>query len=313
MRLHHRQRLTGALAAGLGLALLAAPALADVGFRYKLADFAGTVPYSQPHLYADPHHDEVYVVFTNEVRVFNETGMETYSFLAPLNRGWITDLAVDEGGDILVLSRDVKGLTDIWRCDYRGRLMHYIPRTGWPSAYADLPLDRLFLVDGRLLLVSEEAMQVVEATVDGGFVRGWDLGAMLNIDEADRANQRIGQVNVDRSGNLLLTIPVLFRAFVVSPDGEVRDFGTAGSGPGRFGIVSGIAADADGHLFVADKLRHVVMMFDEQFQFVQEFGRMGMGPENLRGPSEIAVGPGGTVYVTQQGRRGVSVFTVGSE
>ena len=54
----------------------------------------------------------------------------------------------------------------------------------------------------------------------------------------------------------------LFSAFRLSPGGEVAQFGRPGSGPGKFGVVAGIAADEAGYIYVADRLRSVVLVFD---------------------------------------------------
>ena len=53
----------------------------------------------------------------------------------------------------------------------------------------------------------------------------------------------------------------------------MHSFGTRGSGPGKFNIVAGIAADESGHLFVTDTLRAVVIAFDKELKFVGEFSR----------------------------------------
>jgi DNA-binding beta-propeller fold protein YncE len=112
---------------------------------------------------------------------------------------------------------------------------------------------------------------------------------------------------------MLFTVPVLFAAFVVSPQGEVRSFGRVGSGPGMFGIVSDIVSDDRGNYLVADKLRSVVMIFDATFGFIQEFGYLTTRPDGLIRPSRLAVSGSGRLYVTQMRHNGISVFDLGSE
>ena len=87
---------------------------------------------------------------------------------------------------------------------------------------------------------------------------------------------------------------MLFKAFVVSPDGKVTaSFGKAGSAPGLFGIVGGIAKDDQGNYLVVERLRSVVMVFDKEFRFLKEFGYRGDKPGNLIRPNEVAVGNAG--------------------
>ena len=91
--------------------------------------------------------------------------------------------------------------------------------------------------------------------------------------------------------------------------GKVRAFGTRGSSPGKFNVVSGIAADDNGNIYVADTLRCVVMIFDREFNFRTEFGYRGLEPGNLIAPMELTV-DSDRVYVAQTRSRGVSVFRV---
>jgi hypothetical protein len=110
---------------------------------------------------------------------------------------------------------------------------------------------------------------------------------------------------------MLFTVPVLFQAFVVTPDGKMAgSFGKAGSAPGRFGVISGIARDDQGNYLVVERLRSVVMVFSKEFQFLMEFGYRGDKPGNLIRPNQVEMGNAGKIFVTQVRNRGVSVFNV---
>jgi DNA-binding beta-propeller fold protein YncE len=309
----HAQRRSVRLTASLVLAaLVALPAAA--GYRYQLADFAGPVRHDSPRLHADRHHDEIYTLYANEIRVFNRSGMEVYRFEADSRLGVVVDLAAEPGGDLLLLATGADqghGLRGrlLMRCTYRGEPVEAVERRGWPDSLADLPVDRLFLQGERLVLVNMRQMRVIETGLDGTYLRDWDLGARLGIDESERETVQISGIAPGPGGSLLVTVPVLVKVFAVSPEGEVRSFGRSGSSPGLFGVVSGVATDEAGRLFVADRLRHAVMVFDEGFGFVEEFGYPGNRPENLSGPSDLVVDAQGKVYVAQRGGRGVSVFT----
>jgi hypothetical protein len=156
-------------------------------------------------------------------------------------------------------------------------------------------------------------MRVVITDRDGVFVRSLDLATMIDLPPGERPATKLSGFNLDGSGNMLFTVPVLFAAFVVSPQGEVRSFGRVGSGPGMFGIVSDIVSDDRGNYLVADKLRSVVMIFDATFGFIQEFGYLTTRPDGLIRPSRLAVSGSGRLYVTQMRHNGISVFDLGSE
>ena len=94
---------------------------------------------------------------------------------------------------------------------------------------------------------------------------------------------------VDSQGNMFFTVPVLFTAFRLSADGELTGFGRAGSGRGKFGVVAGIATDEMGYIYVSDRLRCVVLVFDPNLQFQTEFGYRGDQPSNLIVPDDLAI------------------------
>jgi hypothetical protein len=169
----------------------------------------------------------------------------------------------------------------------------------------------MFYRDGKYLFLGSSSMQVVVTDRNGVFQRGYNLADILEIPEKDRPDTEIFGFSLDAEGNMLFTVPVLFKAYVVTPEGKLAgSFGKAGSAPGLFGIVSGIARDDRGSYLVVERLRSVVMIFDKEFRFVQEFGYRGDKPANLIRPNELAFGNGGKLYVTQLRNRGVSVFAV---
>jgi len=289
-----------------------APCAADdllVSHLYELSDFNGPVPYNDAILHADRKHDEVYAVVGGEVRVFNRNGMEIYRFQQETTDGRIMALAVDERGDIftLKLDREAQGDDRNWwiqRSDYRGELIGRIDVSELPTEIADFVPNRMFLHDGRFVLVSTSGMQVVTVDRSGRFQSRLDLAELLQIEKPD--SLEISGFSIDRSGNLLFTIPVHFRAYVVAPDETVRSFGSPGSARGKFGIVAGIVGTDDGHYVVTDKLRRVVMVFDSSFRVVAEFA--GSDRRDLARPTALALGNAGKVYVTQTQNRGIAVL-----
>ena len=72
--------------------------------------------------------------------------------------------------------------------------------------------------------------------------------------------------------------------------------------------MAGIVRDSKGNFVVVDKLKAAVMVFDQNFNFVTQFGSYGKKPGNLVAPDDIAIDNRDRVYVTQMGRMGVSVF-----
>jgi hypothetical protein len=305
------------LAALLFLAPFPAQASAEVKstFLYSLANFHGKLPYNEVRVRVDRARDEVYVVERGIVRVFNDSGMEFFWFGDNPELGSIYDMAVDEKGDIFLLSFDFTRLEDpkyyLLRCNYRGDVKEKLMVEGFPPGHPEFFPNYMFYQNGRFFFLSSSMMRVVVTDRNGVFQKGYDLANILEIPEKDRPDTEIFGFNLDPEGNMLFTVPVLFKAFVVSPEGKVAaSFGKAGSAPGLFGIVSGIAMDDQGNYLVVERLRSVVMVFDKNFGFLKEFGYRGGKPGNLIRPSELAAGNAGKLYVTQLANRGVSVFLV---
>jgi hypothetical protein len=272
-------------------------------------------PFSWAGLAFDREQNEVYVCDTafGMVRIFNENGMEVYNFGEDGTLGNIYDVALDKDGDILVLSYIVttKGTTySITRCNYRGEPKSKIEIRNVPPELSKIWPIRIVNKEGHLYLVDKNAMKIIVTDKEGLFENGYDIASILKLSENKRANTGIVGFSVDKDGNILFTIPVLFQAFKLSPDRTLVSFGRRGSAPGRFNVVGGIASDDKGYYYLTDTLRCVVMIFDKDFNFQTEFGYRGFGPGNLIAPKDLGVDGAGRVYVNQSRRRGVSVFKI---
>jgi hypothetical protein len=142
------------IALGGTVSAAAASGPISVGHLYELSDFTGTIPYTDATVIADPAHDEAYTLFANDVRVFNGTGMQVFSFSLDGTKGQIVDLAVDDHGDLLTLIYGLVG-TDgripwtLERADYRGRPLGAVP-LAIPEGLATFNPNRLVLNSGTI-------------------------------------------------------------------------------------------------------------------------------------------------------------------
>lgn len=300
------------------LALSVVPAFsepADVVYRHDLADFTGTIPTSDARVVADPPRSEVYTLYGNEVRVFNDAGMEIYRFTVDLETGRLVDLAVEQDGDLLMLVYESfagEG-TKNWsllRADFRGRPQARIDIDRSGAAERLLP-NRLLLRGGAIWLVSLNQMLAAVVSGDGRLERTLDLFAIAGLDEKDRNSTEVSGFDVAADGSVVFAVPVQFRVYSLDPDGSVRAFGRAGSAAGNFGVVGAVVIDGEGNLFVSDRLRSVVMVFTREFRFLREFGRTA-NREWLARPGAMALDPAGRLYVSQVRNRGVAVFAIAS-
>jgi DNA-binding beta-propeller fold protein YncE len=303
------------------LMLPEAPAFAGVtsSFRYSLSNFSGPVRSQWARLAVDRERNEVYALdrHNNDIRVFDQHGMEIHVFGEDFTS--TADIAIGEDGDIFVLTARYREST-IHLCNYRGQVVSEISIRNIPASFADFRADRLVYRKGSLYLADSNRMIAIVADATGSFKTGYDLKATLARlpSEEDEEGKRLQEIAIngfdaDDQGNILFTIPSLFAAFRLSPDGNLEGFGRAGSGKGKFGVVAGIAADEKGYVYVSDRLRCVVLVFDRDLRFQTEFGYRGDRPSNLIVPDDVDIDSEGNVYVAQAANRGVSVFRVAFE
>ncbi len=310
----------------LTLPLHAAFAGVTASFRYPLSNFSGPVPSQWAKLAIDRDRNEVYALNRreNDIRIFDAHGMEIYAIGEGL--GTAADIAIGDDGDIFVLTRGNQ-TSVVQLLDYRGEPVSEITPRNVPAEFSEHRTDRLIYTQGSLYLVDSDSLSVIVLDEDGDFKEGYDLDSILRrslgnderlkqkTEKSDWTEERLVDVSlngfhVDRRGNMLFTVPVLFSAYRLSADGELVRFGRPGSAPGKFGVVSGIVTDDLGYIYVTDRLRSVVLVFDRNFVFQTEFGYRGDRPSNLIVPDDVAIDSRGNLYVAQAANRGVSVFGV---
>ena len=167
MRAHGAKYFLFALAAVLVLAPSTVLSTAGVKptFLYSLANFHGKLPYNEVRVRVDRARGEIYVVERGIVRVFNESGMEFFWFGDNAELESIYDLAVDEKGDVSLLSFNFSHPEDpkyfLIRCNYRGELKEKLTVTGLPVEYSGFFPNYMFYRDGEYLFLSSSKMQVV--------------------------------------------------------------------------------------------------------------------------------------------------------
>jgi hypothetical protein len=295
--------------ASAALAAVAPPSEAVlVEYQYSLSTSFGAIPFQGAFLSYDRGFRELFAIGEGLVRVFNESGMEVYAFGEDPEVGTVRGVGALESGD-LVLQAIREGGVKLVRCNFRGEFLEVVEPSGVPEGYERALLGRMRYQGGKIYLADLGGMRILVLDAQGAHLAAYDVAEKLEVAE-QRESVGLRGFNVDREGNVLFTIQPLFRAYVMSPDGEIREFGQKGSAPGKFNIVGGIARDDAGNLYVADILKSAILVFDRDFRFVREFGYRGPRPSNLAAPEELEVTGDGRLFVSQNARRGVSVFQV---
>lgn len=106
----------------------------------------------------------------------------------------------------------------------------------------------------------------------------------------------------------IVRLPERDRALAGTP-APVFSIGKAdGAAHEAFGIVAGVAFDANDNLYVLDRQSVRVLVYDRAGRFIRQIGKEGQGPGELMVPLALAIAGDGTVIVSDVGRPGYSLF-----
>ena len=316
------------------LVAIALPARAQtsVSYLYHLSNFNGPVASQWARIAVDQQEGEVYTLNRTDsaIQIFNDTAMQTFGFGENLALASAVDIASGENGEMYVLYRFP--MATVRHLDYRGEPIGEIKANAIAEELASFQPDFLDYQMGNLFLADAKAMRVVVISTTGELLQNYNFRALISKQikaeakgkDLNRAQQKkieedlaalkgadFNGFSVDRKGNIYFTIAPLFSAYRATPGAKVEAFGIPGGAPGKFGVVASIEADSQGNIFVSDRLRSVVLMFDKEFNFQTEFGYRGSEPQNLTVPDDIAIDEDNTkIYVAQAANLGVSVFRI---
>jgi len=280
-------------------------------YLYTLSNFTGPIPYNWSRVVVDEKRNEIYVLYQNFIRVFNEHGMEIYNFGDDLDLGHTVDVAIDREGNIFLLSYKDSGQGNeltITKCDYKGEPQSKIELKNLPPEFSGFGPNRMVFHKDYLYFASQSSLVVVVTDTNGVFKEGYNILPLLELEEKEKQGAQMAGFSVDKNGNILFTIPPLFRVYKLSPNRELSAFGKPGGAPGKFNIVSGIVSDSKGNIVVVDKLKCSILVYDKNFNFLTQFATRGYRRENLIAPDDIGIDKNDRIYVTQSSKRGVNVY-----
>jgi len=220
-----------------------------------------------------------------------------------LPKGWsfeeVAAVATDSQGTVTVFNR---GEHPVIRFDAEGRFL-----SAWGEGKFTRPHGLCVAPDDTLYCIDDLDHTIRQYTPDGRLLlqlgesgRPSDTGA-TSVDY--RTILRAGppfhyptDLAVAPSGDLYVADGYgNARIHRFAPDGRLlHSWGEPGGGPGEFRIPHGIAVDAAGRVWVADRENCRVQIFDAEGQFLSEW-------RDLARPCGVFVDQAGTVYVAELG------------
>jgi len=156
--------------------------------------------------------------------------------------------------------------------------------------------------DENLYIVDKTARIQVFKT-DGTFLRSWST--------PDHANGKPTGLFINRDGNLMVADTHYFQVLVYSPDGKPlgKLGGVKGEKPGQFGLVTGIAQDSQGNLYVSEYGEYDrIQKFAPDGRFLLQWGGHGEEPGKFVRPQKIVFDERDHLYVTDAGNHRIQIF-----
>lgn len=242
---------------------------------------------------------------TRSGHLFDRQNVHLFSTSGIAGLGDPMDIVVDGSGGFVCTDSRPEG----------GRTIRKLDLFGQPLAYEPERPSDLWQPD-HLLLTRDG--NYVTTDPSNGLLAKNDAATGALLWKRSLLEDRYGElVGVGRpaeapDGRLFLPIPGNREIVILSAEGEPDTaFGEPGAARGLLSFPVGVAFCPDGTIAVLDRMRHIILLYDEHYRFVSEFGRFGTGPTDLYYPTAIAATADGRVYVAQgfEGRIHLFRFT----
>ncbi len=179
--------------------------------------------------------------------------------------GMISWVDVDRNGNIYLLQRGEKA-DPVVVIDREGKVLR-----SWGKGLYKIPHSIRIDPAGNVWTVDAESSTVIKFTPEGQKLMQIDVGEQ----PTGRRSRFVGTTDITFGphGRLFITDGYgNARVLEYTPDGKrVRQWGTAGNGPGQFRLPHGITIDKDNILYVADRENGRVQKFDLDGKFLGEW------------------------------------------
>ncbi len=179
--------------------------------------------------------------------------------------GMISWVDVDRKGNIYLLQRGEKA-DPVVVVDREGRVLR-----SWGKGLYKIPHSIRIDPAGNVWTVDADSSTVLKFTPEGKELMRIEVGEQ----PTGRRNRFVGSTDIafGPHGRLFITDGYgNARVLEYTPDGKrVRQWGTAGSGPGQFRLPHGITIDRDNIMYVADRENGRVQKFDLEGKYLGEW------------------------------------------
>lgn len=217
--------------------------------------------------------------------------------------------------------------------DGHGEILDVWGATGSGEGEFQAPSGVAITPSGTVIVVEFMGQRVQELDADGNFLRfihGGDPGRRHAEERPpvagmeDMAGMAAGNPHglflfpsdaaIGPDGTLYVSNTHAYEILVFDTDGELRDaWGTKGSGAGEWEVPVGVTTDAEGNVYVADSANFRVQALgpDGRPVLVSRAGeRWWRTTRRIYSPTDVAVGPDGSLYVADFAASKIQRFRV---
>jgi DNA-binding beta-propeller fold protein YncE len=144
--------------------------------------------------------------------------------------------------------------------------------------------------DGSVFVIDMTA-RVQRFSPDGEYETSWTM-------PESEAGKPTG-ITVDAAGRVLVADSHYYRVIIYDRDGhELKRFGSAGTGPGQFNLVSRVVEDKEGNYYVSQYGGNDrISRFSPSFEYLGSFGGPDAGEASLARPQAMAFDAEQTLWV----------------
>jgi DNA-binding beta-propeller fold protein YncE len=206
---------------------------------------------------------------------------------------------------------------NLYVVDMTGRVQKFSPRgeflLSWQMPQTDKgkPKGMCRDADGNIVVLEPHYSRVNHYTPEGKLAFQWGTHGTnrgeLAFPRSVAVNSR-GEILVSEYGVTERVQCFKVGQGVPTEPSLVRQFGTAGTGPGEFNRAEGLGIDARDRIYVADSCNHRVQIFSPDGQFIAAYGKPGTAPGEMSYPYDVRVDAQGFQYVCEFGNSRVQIF-----
>jgi len=262
-------------------------------------------------VYYDARQNEIYVsdLGNNRIVLFDSQGGYKWEFSDPDHLNSAMQLVVDSLGRIYGMGVGQEGKVAVF--DYDGSFLGDLILKNSAGNIVKHVESLLFDKQERLMVLISEPATLLTYDLSGSLLAEKELFA--DYSGKDKTLMMLGKPAIVND-QLVIPLPTFQVVARLTLDGTLIDmFGEPGGIERKLSFPIAAAGDDEGNILILDKHRHVLVKYDPNARWVEEFGGFGGEPGHFYHPTVLASASHGECIVAQIFAGRVQKFRVNEE